>query len=245
MWEDVFTIISNLAFILPIAEGWRRDKLATVLIYSFQMFSSGAYHSCNSFSDLCFGLPPRLLRDMDFFWAQYLIFLTALNLILFPTGTKFWKWLPPLLMAAAGTTIFLLQRWIGESTYLQFGIAAVGLGGLLTYWITYGCYRWMEVDRDGELLPPYKWRNLVFGLALSGLASSLYVTEMQSHNMYWSIHSVWHVAAAFGQYFLLKSWSRKRVVNYQERAILLNPIRQKAVAVGINRFVHITPASRV
>lgn len=248
MWLDVFTVISNLAFILPIAEAWRRDKLWAVIVYTFQMFASGAYHSCNSFSGVCFGLSPRLLRDMDFFWAQYLIFMTTLNLIMFPTGNKVWRWVPPLLATAAGTVIFFLQRWIGESTFLQFGIAFVSLGGLVIYWIAYAIYRWLEVDRDGPLLPPYKWHYLSYGLALSGMASSLYVTEMQNHNMYWAIHSVWHLSAAFGQYFLLKAWSRKRVMNYRDRAILLHRIEEPMLVKPgrlIMRFVHNTPPSRV
>lgn len=251
MWEDIFTVLSNLFFIVPISKAWERDKLASVLVYSFQMFASMAYHTCNSFSGVCFGLPPRLLRDMDFFWAQYLIFLTALNLIVFPVSSKAWRWTPPLLMAAAGTLIFFLQRWIGESTILQFAIAAVSLGGLVVYWIAYAVYRWLQYDRDGRLLPPYKWHYLTYGLALSGMASSLYVTEMQNHNMYWAIHSVWHMAAAFGQYFLLMAWPKQVVMN-PDRAILLNPIAERARMAGSDRpaiwrfpIIHKTPVSRV
>lgn len=252
MWEDIFTVLSNLAFIIPITKAWERDKLATLLVFAFQMVASMAYHSCNSFSGVCFGLSPHLLRDMDFFWAQYLIFLTSLNLILFPVSSKAWRWTPPLLMAAAGTIIFFLQRWIGESTYLQFAIAAVSLGGLVVYWIIYAVYRWMEYDRDGPLLPPYRWHYLTYGLALSGMASSLYVAEMQNHEMYWAIHSVWHVAAALGQYFLLMAWKKEVVMNPQ-RAILLNQIpgipswivKKHQPAGWRYRIVHNTPASSV
>lgn len=251
MWEDIFTVLSNLFFVIPISKAWERDKLASVLVYSFQMFASMAYHSCNSFSGVCFGLSPRLLRDMDFFWAQYLIFLTALNLIMFPTSNKAWRWTPPLLMAVGGTLIFFLQRWIGESTFLQFTIAAVSLGGLVVYWIAYAIYRWVKVDRDGRLLPPYNWKYLTYGLALSGMASSLYVTEMQNHNVYWSIHSVWHMSAALGQYFLLMAW-KKQVVQNPARAILLNPIAERArnspaERPAIWRFPisHVAPPSRV
>jgi hypothetical protein len=244
MWEDIFTVLSNLAFIIPITKAWKRDKLGTVLVYTFQMFASAAYHSCNSFPGYCLGLRPTLLRDLDFFWAQYLIFLTPLNLIIFPTYKKAWRWTPPLLMVAAGTLIFFLQRWIGESTILQFSIAAVSLGGLILYWIVYAIYHWLERDRDGSLLPPYRWPYLTYGLALSGMASSLYVTEMQNHNLYWAIHSVWHLSAALGQYFLLQA-REKAVVTDPKRAILLQRITEKERWTLPRPIVHRTPPSRV
>jgi hypothetical protein len=234
-------VLSNAFFIIPITKAWEYNKLAAVLVYSFQMFASAAYHTCNSFSGVCFGLSPRLLRDLDFFWAQYLIFLTALKLIDFPTSTKLWRWTPPLLMTAAGTLIFFLQRWIGESTLLQFAIAGVSLGGLVLYWIIYAVHRWLQHDRDGRLLPPYRWHYLTYGLALSGMASSLYVTEMQDHTAYWAIHSVWHASAAMGQYFLLMVW-KKKVRNNPEKALLLQPITERPFRYPM---VHRTPPSRV
>jgi hypothetical protein len=243
MWEDIFTVLSNLFFLIPISKAWEYNKLASVIVYSFQMFASAAYHTCNSFSGVCFGLSPRLLRDLDFFWAQYLIFLTALKLIDWPTSSKAWRWTPPLLMTVAGTVIFFLQRWIGESSVMQFAIAGVSLGGLVLYWIIYAAYRWMEHDRDGRLLPPYRWHYLTYGLAMSGMASSLYVTEMQNHNMYWAIHSVWHAAAAMGQYFLLMAW-KKEVHNDPRKAIILHAITERPMILRYP-IVHRTPPSRV
>jgi Protein of unknown function (DUF3522) len=257
MWEDVFTILSNLAFIIPIAIAYQYDKLVTCLVFTFQMVASAAYHTCNSFSWGCFGLPPLLLRNLDFFWAQFIVFMTAFNLILFPTYNKAWQWTPPLLVAAAATTVFLLQRWIGESMMLQFGIVAFAFGGLLLYWIIYAIYMWLK-DRDGPLLPPYRWKYLTYGLALSGMSSSLYVTATQTHNLYWAIHSLWHIAAALGQTFLLMSWSKSlvnakarpstwilSVINSPGDAAAATATSTKKAASATRRFIHQAPPSRV
>lgn len=251
MWQDVFTILSNLAFLLPFATALELDHIFLAFVYLFQMLDSAAYHTCNSFSGVCFGLSPRFWRDSDFFWAQYIIVVSALNLIRFGN-----RWTRPVLMVLAGVVIFMLQRWIGESTWLQFGIAGVALLGLVIYWVVYAFRQWLR-DRDQpSLLPPYRWRYLALGLLLSGLACSLYVTEMQNHTLYWAIHSVWHVDAALGQHFLLRAWEPRDFRDYNA-AFLAKPVLSQAGASAASalpvalwhqqqqKLVHRTPASRV
>jgi len=253
MWEDVFTVISNLAFLLPFALAVELERIFVAFVYLFQMIDSAAYHTCNSFSGICFGLSPLFWRHSDFFWAQFIPVFSVLNLIRFPSKPRAWIWVRPTIWVLSGVLIFMLQRWIGESTWLQFGIVGGSFIGLLLYWAIYAWNAWMR-DRDQEsLLPPYRWNNLTLGLALSALASSLYVTEMQNHNMYWAIHSVWHVLAALGQYFLLKAWHREDFKDYST-AVLARPIaaasRVLPAAFMTRRtrpikLRHVTPKSRV
>lgn len=253
MWQDVFTVISNLAFLLPLVKAVQLERIFVAFVYLFQMLDSAAYHTCNSFGGICFGLSPLFWRHSDFFWAQFIPVFSTLNLIRFPSKPRGWIWVRPTIWVLAGVTIFMLQRWIGESTWLQFGIVGVSLGGLLLYWAIYAWLQWLR-DRDqASLLPPYRWNNLAVGLSLSALASSLYVTEMQNHNLYWAIHSVWHVLAALGQYYLLKAWHREDFMDYST-AVLARPIaaasRLTAAsvvrrAVEGRKLVHVTPKSRV
>jgi hypothetical protein len=225
MWEDIFTIISNLAFLIPFSLAVHYGYVLTAFDLMAQMLFSMAYHSCNSYSSACLGLSPMFWRHGDFFWAQYLIMRTALNLIHFRN-----RWVRPSLMIAGGTLIFLLQAWIGESMWLQFIIAFISLGGLLLYWGVYAFQRYMEnPDRPwSELFPPYRWLYVAMGFALSGLACSLYVTEMLDHKLYWAIHSVWHMDAALGQFFVLLAWPPGIALhNQQEQAFLAKLIQKR------------------
>mgnify|MGYP001764669841 CR=1 FL=1 len=180
-----------------------------------------------------------------------MILRTALNLIHFES-----RWARPAIMITGGTVIFMLQRWIGESMWLQFGVAFVALGGLVMYWIVYA---WIRKARGADrLLPPYRWLYVSLGFAMSGLACSLYVTEMLSHRLYWAIHSVWHIDAALGQFFILLAWPpNKGIRNFESQAFLAKFIENRAAAALVpvaqqpprhhqagGQIVHRTPASK-
>lgn len=250
MWEDVFTILSNLGFIFPFALAVHYGEVLTAFDLMAQMLFSMVYHSCNSYSGACLGLSPLIWRYGDFFWAQYVIFRTALLLIHFES-----RWTRPALMVTAGTVIFMLQRWIGESMWLQMGVAFVSLGGLLLYWIIYAMLRYSRGQRP--LLPPYRWLYVCLGFALSALACSLYVTEMLNHRLYWAIHSVWHMDAALGQFYILLAWPPNTGPrNFESQSFLARliekpPVSPFSVPVLMPRsggrhkgLVHRTPPSK-
>lgn len=250
MWEDVFTILSNLAFILPFGLAVHYGQVLTAFDLMAQMLFSMGYHACNSYSGACLGLSPLVWRYGDFFWAQYLIFRTSLLLIHFES-----RWTRPALMVTGGTVLFMIQRWVGESMWLQLGVAFVSLGGLLLYWVIYAIH---SKNRGApRLLPPYRWIYVCIGFALSALACSLYVTEMLNHRLYWAIHSVWHMDAALGQFFILLAWPPNTGPhNYDTQAFLAERIEKRqpnpfSVPIIIHRtskgmsLVHRTPPSKV
>lgn len=251
MLEDILTIVSNLGFLIPFAQAVHLGHVFVAFDLMAQLLFSMVYHTCNSFSGYCLSLSPTFWRNGDFFWAQYMIFRTALNLIHFRS-----RWTRPSLMIVAGVVIFFLQHWIGESTWLQFGVGFVSFGGLILYWIIYALAVYAK-DPDApfmSLLPPYRWQYVGFGFALSGLACSLYVTEMLNHRLYWAIHSVWHMDAALGQYFILLAWPPgEGIHNYDTQSFLAKPIEKGPMLVPIAmaahrpnaRLVHRVPPSRV
>lgn len=248
MWEDIFTVVSNLGFLLPFALAVHYGYVLTGFDLMAQMLFSMGYHACNSYNGFCLGLSPLVWRYGDFFWAQYMIFRTSLLLIHFES-----RWTRPALMVTAGAVLFMIQRWVGESMWLQLGVAFVSLGGLLIYWIIYALNHWAQGQRP--LLPPYRWLFVCLGFALSALACSLYVTEMLNHRLYWAIHSVWHMDAALGQFFILLAWPPNvGPRDFAAQSFLArnaNPfnariiIRHQLGARATKGLVHRTPASRV
>lgn len=142
---------------------------------------------------------------MDFFFAQWLIVLTALTFIDFPDE---WEFVERIIIIGSGFVIFLTEIALEESNYIQIVLAVVSLLMIVIYWIIYA------VQNDGQF-PPYDWSMLVMGLGCTALACNLYVTQLQYHALYWATHSNWHVLAPFGQYFFLLMLPRKPDAEYK------------------------------
>ncbi len=139
-----------------------------------------------------------LCRKIDFFYAQWLIPITALYLIYFEKDHEYLeRWLIGLYGFGIAITEFLAD----EPFLLQIVIAGLSLSMVAVYWI------WYAVRHDQQTgvakIPDYKWPSLSVGLSLSALACSLFATQSGWHNGYALIHSIWHCLAAFGQYHIL------------------------------------------
>lgn len=195
----MLTILSNLAFLLPFSEAFfYKHRYTRAMLYLGVIVFSSLYHTCNSFSNACV-LNANALRQWDYFFAQFTIPATALYVIYFPKG---WEALERVLLIVFAVTIAILQSTAGEGLVAQLSICAVAFGLILVYWVGYAVWE-LSQGKDPDL-PPYDWENFGYGIALTGLASSLFVVEALNHNMRWSIHSVWHILGALGQFWILK-----------------------------------------
>jgi len=250
---DVFLVVSNLAFIVPMLEASRphQNKWTMVIIYALTATFSSFYHTCNSFHGVCFGLSPSLWRHLDFFTAQLLIPVTALNLVKFPRRLFM---LRRLLIVACALLIFFLLQYFEEGLVIQLALSASSLLFILLYWICYSAIRWAVyvpvphgprgsderyysdrrlqdevLVRQQRLLPDYDWYYLTAAIGLTALSVCFFVIESQSAPLKWAIHSLWHVNAAFAQFFLLLIWKRRPFERVSERYIALDK-RQEAGA---------------
>ncbi len=194
---DVLTIISNIFFILPAIQAWMGKVWVLVMLYVLIIVNSSMYHACNSYASLCV-FPSLNHRMMDFFFAQLIIPATAFTLILMPNSLR---GLQTMSFIALAFTIFVIQIAVGESIYIQMGIALGSLGAIVVYWIIYGSRQ--AINEGAFTLPPYDWGHLTMGICMTGIACSLYSSEMQYHLLYWAVHSCWHAIAAYGQVFIL------------------------------------------
>lgn len=202
---DVLTIISNGAFILPAVESARRRRWTRFCIYLLVLVNSSIYHTCNSFAGQCAGLPPHVTREMDFFFAQLMIPLTALYVIDFPEELY---WMERVLIILSAFIIFLVEQYFESTLLLQLILTGISLTFILIYWAWYALNS-HHTKRQHSILPPYRWPHFAMAIGLTAVASSLFVVEMIMPPFYWAVHSIWHVDAALAQYFLLLIWPPK------------------------------------
>lgn len=199
MSEDVLLIISNLAFFAPAYKAHELNRRTRSIIYTFMVFASAFYHACNSYLGLCL-FSPNVQRKVDFFFAQWLIVITALYIIKFPVHLYYIeRWL--IFVAALG--IFIVEFFYNEPFALQLIIVGLSVAAIVIYWI---CFAVAKAQcGENPRIPFYNWGHLIFGVSLTALACVLFTVQSDWHLGYPYVHSVWHVLAALGQYFILCS----------------------------------------
>ena len=189
---DVFPIISNLWFLLPFYRAFKKGRYIRMVFYLGIVINSSIYHTCNGFSRACF-INADFHRKMDFWFAMMIIPLDSLYIIFFDREDTV-----PLEIFTIffyGLATLYVQQVVRDSIFVQLFLTASSLFIILAYWTWY----YMK-NKD---LPPYDWGNMFLAVLLTSVACMLYVAEMADHYSYWSIHSLWHIIAAYAQYFLL------------------------------------------
>ena len=190
-------IVTNATFIIPSIKSVFLHKWTRAVVYFIMIFASSFYHSCKSFPGTCV-FPPIIGRKMDFFFAQELIILTALYLIIFPARYAFIeRWL----IWGSMVALFVVEVFTNEPFAVQLIIAGVSFIAIVGYWIAYARFEYLTTGR--AKLPDYDWTALTMGIALTALACTLFATQKNWHNGYDWVHAVWHASAALGQYFIL------------------------------------------
>lgn len=195
---DVVLIASNLFFLIPSVEAFRRHRWTRAVIYLFIIAASGTYHACNSFSTTCL-FQAATHKRIDFFFAQLIIPLTALYIVYFAPRYRFVERIAILLFALL---IFVLEITTGVSFFIQIVLAGVSFLIIAVYWVWYASTARLYTGR--ARLPPYDWEPFFLGILLTLVACSLFATQSQWHPGYWAVHSIWHTNAAIGQYFILR-----------------------------------------
>jgi len=191
-WAEILTVVSNVALLLPFVGALYARRSTRAWIFFFETWVSLAYHLCGSFNACLFTY--RVHHNLDFFFAQLLIFTTVLYLVDFHPEHA---WIERGLIFLAAITIVILQATLSTEIYVQAAIGGVAFIGILIYWLTEG-------------VPNYNWENFLLGISLICGSAMLYVLQDLWPNGYWAVHSVWHVGAGFGQYYWLGIKPRPR-----------------------------------
>lgn len=208
---DVFLIVSNLALWIPAAQAfyymhktyvqWMRAVYAIMgCVYFIMGITSALYHLCDSFPNACL-FSYGIHIDLDFFFAQLIIPMSSLYLIYF-TPSYQWIWFI-LFFIFFAPGVWVVTISMGNALWVQGVISAVAIGIVAIYWMYYYAVQTKKLSGRCKF-PPYNWMYLLMAIALTGLSISLFSVQNIWHTGYWAIHSLWHVLAALGQYFLLK-----------------------------------------
>jgi len=183
---DVLTIVSNLALLIPAITAARYHRWTRAWVFFWETWVSLLYHLCDSFSVCLFSYTVH--HNLDFFFAQLLIVLAGLYVIVFPRG---WEWLERGLIIVGAIAIIVLQVTLGGELIVQGAIVVVLFLGIIIYWCAAG-------------VPRYNWAMFLLGFSLTSSSVTLYILQNQWNQAFWAIHSLWHVAAALGQHYFLQ-----------------------------------------
>lgn len=190
---DVFLVLSNLIFFVPAIRAVRMYRWTRAPIYFLIVFASGSYHTCRSYSSLCI-FPSQIHHNLDFFFAELIIPLSALYLIYFPV---FYQWIERWFIILFAILIFVLQIYTDGAIMVQLVIVAVSFVLVSSYWIWY-------YSVNGRL-PRYNWIMLSRGITVTILSVALFTVQGRYMQGYWAIHSIWHILGALGQDYVLRA----------------------------------------
>lgn len=185
----VFLSLSNLSFLLPFAEAIRREKWTLAFIYVVLVFASGIYHLCYSTVAWCI-FDHATHQNLDFFLSYLLIPLSALYFIDFsptPKGVFVQRWL--MLSFALAIYLLLSQRGSIPAGTIEYALVGSSVLIVLLYWGLCG-------------LRGFQWGYVALSLFL--ILGSFVFFIWPDILGYDASHSIWHVMAALGQFFLLQ-----------------------------------------
>lgn len=194
---DVLSVVSNLAFLLPSVQSVILRHWTRAVLYFFMIFASGFYHTCIAWSGACV-LDARIHCKLDFFFAQLLIPVTALYIIKFKGA---WCFLERVLIMLCALVLFIVETVSDEPFIIQVIIAGASFFAIVAYWIGYAIYTKRTEGR--ARIPRYDWGAMMLGVGCTAFACVLFATQRMWHQGYPWIHSIWHVLAALGQYWVL------------------------------------------
>ena len=183
---DILTVLSNLALLIPAFTAWRYGRWARAGFFFLETWVSFVYHLCDSFSACIFSF--KFHHHLDFFFAQMLIVLAGLYVIVFP---KRWRGLEWWLILLSGLAIAVLQYTLEAELLVQAAIVVTLFLAIVIYWLAAG-------------VPKYRWDMFLLGFSLTASSVVLYIVQNLWPQAYWAIHSLWHVAAAIGQHYFLQ-----------------------------------------
>lgn len=190
--ECSLPIVSNFWFLIPAGVAYfGYDSVLLTMVYLSIIPASTLHHFCVGYEGLC-PINPAIARGWDFFFAQYMIMIFACLAIYFPLRLLN---LQRFFLIGSAILVALLLFLVGDSTFVQMGLALGILAIVLTYWTVYYILY--------QEFPRYRIVFFVPGISCTVLAAQLFITQMQAYELYCYTHANWHTLAAFGQTCLL------------------------------------------
>jgi hypothetical protein len=226
MSHNIFPVVSNIFFLFPSINAFVYGEYIYSVIYALILFTSGSFHACDEGFGCVF--PFVIETKMDYIVAILTIPMTAIYLV---HWNYVWKHLQDILLVMFVFLVVLIEVQNTSDSFTAPGLIVAGsLAIPLCYWIAYFVYmRWVYVPETAAAaavslpkprfptwtnwgyFPKYEWGALLASIGLSAVAISLFATQgMFAYSYVPDIHAMWHIFAAFGQYFLMEIKAPKR-----------------------------------
>jgi hypothetical protein len=185
-------------------------------------------------------------RDLDYIFAILMFPLTTLY---FVHWGDTWAPLERLLIIvfALIISVLVISEQDKSSMVGQAIIAAASLAIPIIYWIGYAANAAMQYPRPplkcccqkgyeslpgGRYFPKYEWGALLAGVSLTSIA--IYLFTVQGTLVYswtWVLHSMWHILAAFGQYYIIQIKAPAPLAAYRVLDADINKITPEIVKI--------------
>lgn len=191
-YGEIFSVVSNLFLLIPAVAYTYYRRIWRAAVFYIETFVSGFFHLCLAFNVCIFSFP--VLKFWDYFFATNIVLNAGLYLVHFTESTYYIEWI---LLIIGGGTIIILQLALPSALYVQAAIVLAVAVGVVIYWVVYA-----NTVGKGKL-PPYDWYMLSIGLSLMALSVCLFVVQEVLPSTYWLTHSLWHIAAALGNYYFV------------------------------------------
>lgn len=196
---EVLSVISNAFFLIPCAQAIVLRHWTRAPLYFIMAIASSFYHACSSWAGACV-LDASIHRKTDFFFAQWLIVVTALYIIKFKGA---WCFLERVLILFTAVVLFVVEVVSDEPFIIQVIIAGASFFAIIIYWIGFAIYSYKQSGGKRWGIPEYDWDAFVLAVACTALACVLFATQRMWHQGYPWVHSIWHALAGMGQYWVL------------------------------------------
>jgi hypothetical protein len=197
--SQILPIISNLAFVAPMLRAIVRGHYTRAAIYALIPFTSGSYHACDAYASAClFSFPFH--RQLDFFFAELIIPLSALYLVIWGD----WAPVERFLIVGFAVALAILQYALPTSDFVVQGIVvATAIVIVAIYWTVYAAMACGRAQKCVAAFPEYSWPDLLLFVTLATTSIVMFSVQNYMYYDYDWIHSLWHCLAAFGQWYLL------------------------------------------
>jgi hypothetical protein len=226
-FQGLLLIITNLLFLFPAFRAYGRALYLFGTFYALVPFTSGSFHACDEFQSCLFSF--TFQKNLDYFFAM--LFLPMAGLIIIKWN-QMWKPLQDVLLLLFALLLAFVLYWGGGSYGAMILFAGIALLLPIVYWAGYMasacidypeysvravCCCAPEIERapGGRYFPKYHWGNLFAGVALTANGVVLFIMQTTlAQEWWWIIHSLWHCAAAFGQWYLLGCKAPPPIASY-------------------------------
>lgn len=234
-----FLVFSNLSFLVPCIFALASNYYLESCYYASNFVYSSLYHLCKADwidaagdGGYCFVLGFETFKGLDFFFAQMVIPITFFYFTSFDaivnlktgkivTGDRTWLKTILLYWFSFFNAFMILSgnEFNDNATVLILSSATtVFLIAMSTY-----------LNYDG-LYPKFHTTELLLGLFFSLIGISLMlIQDHVSGQLYWFIHSKWHVLASVGQTFLIIS----KKETFPRRKCYYNDKRDDTLLLGV------------